>query len=128
MLPPKFKKCIELCHQCASTCEACINICLGEKDVNPLATIIARCRDLAGIAALAERLMVSRSRYAYELCAVCAEVARACADKCMTHSEITACRKCADACYECADECRDIALQKKNLVFATTPHREFATR
>jgi hypothetical protein len=66
-------------------------------------------RDCAEICWGAAAFMSRGSRFAYDLCRVCAEVCLACGDECDKHDH-DHCRICAEACRHCAEECRRMAV------------------
>jgi hypothetical protein len=65
-------------------------------------------RDCATICFLAAGLMSRESRFAQELCRLCADVCDACVVECGRHDH-EHCQRCANACERCADECRQMA-------------------
>ena len=70
--------------------------------------MMARCieldRDCADICSLAVQFMARGSKYAEKLCALCAEICKACGDEC-AKSKLEHCQRCAEACHKFADEC-----------------------
>lgn len=104
----QFSDCIDACNDCAAACEHCADACLGEDDVAMMADCIRLDRDCADICRLAVALMERNSRFAGELCGLCATVCEACAAECSKH-KAAHCRACADACQRCAAACRAMA-------------------
>lgn len=104
----QFSTCIDACNACASACEHCATACLGENDVKMMAECIRLDRDCADICRLAAAWMARDSRFAKQLCALCAAVCEACGAECARHAA-QHCQMCAEACRRCAEECRKMA-------------------
>ncbi|MEO5906729.1 MAG: four-helix bundle copper-binding protein, partial [Saprospiraceae bacterium] len=85
----------------------CASFCLREEE-NP---ILARCVQLstecAAICYAAAQLMSMGSKYAHEICRICADMCEACAKECEMH-EVDHCERCAIECRACAEECRNM--------------------
>ena len=100
-----FQNCIEAWLRCAAECQECASFCLREEE-NP---ILARCIQLntecAAICYAAAQLMAMGSKYAHEICRICADICEACAKECEMH-EVDHCERCAIECRACAEECR----------------------
>jgi len=99
-----YDSCINACNECLIACEECASDCLKEQDVKMMAKCIELDRDCADICSLAVQFMARGSKYAEELCALCAEICKACGDECAKH-KAEHCQRCAEACHKCADEC-----------------------
>lgn len=104
----EHQSCIDACLACAQECEHCASACLEEHDVASMAECIRLDRDCATICFLAAGFMSRDSRFALELCRLCAEVCDACGAECRRH-DADHCQRCAGACERCADECRQMA-------------------
>jgi len=52
--------------------------------------------------------MSGGSEFAPQLCALCADVCRACAEECSRH-DMDHCQQCAEACRRCEQACSDMA-------------------
>jgi len=61
--------------------------------------------ECAALCTAAAQLMNMNSRYAKEICKLCAEVCERCAEECARHDN-DHCMDCAEACRECAAECK----------------------
>lgn len=108
MAHEQFQSCIDACIRCAEECELCANACLDERNIQKLAECIRLDRDCAAICWLAASLMSGNSRFAHDICRVCAEICDSCGMECAKH-ELDHCQKCAHECQRCADECRKMA-------------------
>ncbi|AHE68516.1 four-helix bundle copper-binding protein [Legionella oakridgensis] len=105
----EYQSCIEACLKCAIECEHCATACLNESQVKDMVECIQLDRDCALICSLAAKLMARGSKYAQEMCALCAKVCRDCAKECEQHKHHEHCLKCAEACRKCAEECEKMA-------------------
>lgn len=103
-----YKSCIEACHVCAAYCDRCATSCLQEDDVKMMAECIRLDMDCAAVCRLAGGYMARDSKFARQICDLCADICQACGDECAKH-EADHCQKCAEACKRCADECRKMA-------------------
>lgn len=54
-------------------------------------------------------LLSGNSRFAYQLCGVCADMCDACAAECEKYSDVETMRICAEACRRCGKTCREVA-------------------
>lgn len=108
MAHEEFRSCIEACIRCAQACEHCGNACLSESDVSQMAECIRLDKDCAEMCWTAAAYMSRDSRFARDICRVCAEICEACAAECRQH-EAEHCQRCAEACEQCAAECRQMA-------------------
>ncbi len=111
--PDRLAMCIDACFDCAQTCDACADACLGEETLEMLRRCIRLDLDCADIC-LATGRVLSRllhhemgiMRAQLEACQLACEV---CAAECDQHAEKHAhCRVCAEACRKCALHCRDL--------------------
>lgn len=99
-----YQSCIEACSKCAIACHTCSAACLKEDDVKAMARCIELDMDCAEICTLAAGFMARGSDYAKQICALCAQICRACGEECKKH-EADHCQRCAEACFACAEEC-----------------------
>jgi len=102
------EECLEACNACADACDHCADACLGERDLQALAECIRLDLDCSALCRLAAALIAKDSRFAKELCLLCAKACEACAAECGKH-DMDHCRACAEACRRCADECKRMA-------------------
>jgi len=100
--------CIQACTTCAQECHHCADACLGEAGVTPLAECIRLDRDCAALCWLAAAFLSRGSRFADELCRLCADACDACSQECEKH-EHQHCKRCAEACRACSEQCRQMA-------------------
>ncbi len=102
---------IEECFDCAQTCTACADACLGEDMVKELTRCIRLNLDCADICDTTGRALsrqvgadISVLRSFVE---ACAEACRVCGEECDRHAEMHEhCRVCAEACRACEQACR----------------------
>src|SRR3954453_1967600 len=101
---------IEACFDCAQTCTACADACLGEDDVADMRRCITsdlNCRDICvatgrGLSRQTEYGAMVTQR-ALESCI---RACTACADECDKHAEHHKhCAICAEVCRACAAAC-----------------------
>ena len=96
--------CIEACNRCAAYCDHCAVSCLEEGNREEMAECIRLDLQCAAICRLAAQYLAQDSRFAIQLCELCAEVCKACGEECGKHDH-DHCRECADACMACVREC-----------------------
>jgi hypothetical protein len=113
MWPPKFSDAIDACNVARRRCERVVTAGLAQSDVNLVASVIVTARDAARIATLTTQLLERGSKYAYPICAVCAQSCEELAKACDKHSKVEAFSRCAEACRKCAQECSKLAKAKK---------------
>lgn len=102
----------ELCFDCAQTCTACADACLGEASVEELRRCIALNLDCAdacfATGALGTRRTAADSKVVELMLAACAECCRVCGEECARHAgRHEHCRICADVCRSCERACRE---------------------
>ncbi len=83
----QFRSCIEACDACAHACDYCAAACLREDDVKMMTACISLDMDCAAICRVASSSMSRDSRFAVEICRLCAKVCEACASECAQHPE-----------------------------------------
>jgi hypothetical protein len=108
MAHQEYQSCIEACARCAQECEHCGNACLGEDDVKRMVECVRLNKDCAEMCWGAAGFMSRDSRFARDICRVCAEICEACGEECRKH-DAEHCQRCADACERCAAECHQMA-------------------
>lgn len=106
----KYQTCIDACMACAESCEFCATSCLREQDIKSMVRCIQLDRDCANICLTAASFMSRDSDFSRQLCNLCADICRACAQECEKH-EMEHCQKCAEACRRCAQECNNMSGQ-----------------
>ena len=102
--------CIEECYDCAQTCTACADACLGEEMVAKLTQCIRSCLDCADVCAttgaLATRRTGSNQMLVGQMIELCEAACRLCAEECERHAAHMAhCRICGEACRMCEQAC-----------------------
>jgi hypothetical protein len=89
-------------------CEFCLDACMHEPDVDARVECMSLLLDCIGICAMSAKYMAGNSRFASQVCGLCAEICDACADECDKFKD-NHCQTCADICRQCAAECRAMA-------------------
>ena len=89
-------------------CNRCFDECLKEDNVQMMAECIRLDRECADVCALAVQAMQINSRFAKQICELCADICQACGDECAKH-DAPHCQDCAEACHRCAKICREMA-------------------
>ena len=107
-------RCIEDCYDCAQTCTACADACLGEAMVQQMTQCIRTCLDCADVClamgALATRRTGSNAGLIARMLEVCEDACRSCARECERHAQsMPHCRICGEACRRCETACREAA-------------------
>jgi hypothetical protein len=102
----------ELCFDCAQTCTACADACLGEEMIDDLRLCIRLDLDCADICLatgnLGTRRTASDDKIVELALATCAEACRACGVECARHAtRHEHCRICAEVCRACEQACID---------------------
>lgn len=101
----KYQKCIDACKRCAQACDECFAACLAEQDVKARVSCISTLVECASICTLASCSMSRDSKFAKDICNLCATICDTCAADCAMFKD-DHCVKCADECRACANECR----------------------
>ncbi|MBD1395096.1 four-helix bundle copper-binding protein [Mucilaginibacter glaciei] len=109
MLHQKFKDCIAAGLACAVACNHCAISCLSEKDVKMMAKCIGLDLECAAVCRSAAELMSLGSNYSVQLCRICSDACKACAEECNKH-DMKHCQECAAACRDCASACEAMAI------------------
>jgi len=105
---PLLERAIEACLQCLRWCSACVDEGLAE-DPSKMAASIRLCHECGPVCGVCATLLSSNSRFAHQLCGVCADICDACASECEQHKHVETMRRCAEACRRCATTCREVA-------------------
>lgn len=105
---PTIDRAIEECLQCLRWCSACVDEGLTH-DPSTMAESIRLCHECAPICGDCAILLSGNSRFAHQLCGVCADVCDACAAECGKHNHVETMRRCAETCLRCAKACREVA-------------------
>jgi hypothetical protein len=108
-------RCIEDCYDCAQTCTACADACLGEAMVQQMIQCVRTCADCADVCLtmgmMATRRTGSNAILVGRMLEVCEEACGICARECERHAATMAhCRVCAETCRRCEAACREAAL------------------
>ena len=95
---------------CAQTCTACANACLGEPSVADMVRCIRLNTHCADLCDTTGRL-ISRQEspeLARAILEACVLACRLCAEECERHTDMEHCRICADACRACEQSCQRV--------------------
>ncbi|WP_368680519.1 four-helix bundle copper-binding protein (plasmid) [Rhodococcus opacus] len=101
------------CIECAQTCTACADACLGEDSVADLTHCIRTDLDCADLCETTGRVLSRQTGNNAEVTRAvleaCAAACKSCGDECAQHSSHHEhCKICADACQRCEQACRDL--------------------
>ena len=77
----EFKSCVEACRRCADACESCANNLSREPSSNERKVAISTATDCAQFCRTTAGFLERESRFAMNLCGLCAEVCDACVDR-----------------------------------------------
>jgi hypothetical protein len=105
--------CIEECLDCATSCTACADASLSEKDVEELVRVIRLCLDCADACDATGRIVTRQSASDLRLLAAmleaCSAACLASAEECELHAaHHEHCRVCAQVCRRCKKTCDDL--------------------
>jgi Domain of Unknown Function (DUF326) len=98
----------EAAFDCAQTCTACANACLGEPMVQDLVRCIRLNLHCADLCDTTGRLISRQENpeLARAILQACVLVCRLCAEECSRHASMEHCRVCAEACRRCEQVCQ----------------------
>ena len=104
---------IDALTECAETCTACADACLGEDMVADLTTCISTNLDCADVCGAAARVLSLSTGFdatiAGSLLRACIAPCQACGDECSLHASMHEhCRICADSRRAFLRACRDL--------------------
>jgi hypothetical protein len=102
----------EIFFDCAQTCTACADACLGEEKLDDLRQCIRSTLDCADVCLATGNLAIRRTgsddRIVELMLTACAEACRACGVECARHGVMLEhCRICAEVCRSCEQACID---------------------
>jgi Domain of Unknown Function (DUF326) len=104
----------EACFDCAQSCSACADACLGEDAVSHLRRCITMCLNCSDVCATTGRIVSRQTDFepamARAALQACAEACRLCAEECEHHARemsMEHCRVCAEACRRCERACNE---------------------
>lgn len=109
----KLSESIEACFECAQTCTACADACLGEDMVAELTKCIRTNLDCVDICSATGKILSRHTGYDVDITRAvlkaCRTVCRACADECGQHASMHRhCEVCAEACRRCERACAQL--------------------
>jgi len=95
---------------CAQTCTACANACLGEPQLQDLVRCIRLNLHCADLCDTTGRLISRQENpdLARAILQACALACRLCAEECERHTDMEHCRICAAACRRCQEACEQL--------------------
>lgn len=101
---------IEACLDCAQSCTARADACVGEADPPPLVRCIRTCLDCADLCAATGRVLSRRTdidpALARAVLQASARACQTCGEECCRHADHHEhCRVCAEACRRCEAAC-----------------------
>ena len=104
---------IDSCYECAQTCTACADACLGEGDPAALARCIRLDLDCADVCGATGGILSRQTAFEPELARAaveaCARAVKLCGDECEQHaSHHEHCRVCMEACRRCEQACNKV--------------------
>lgn len=100
-------QCIEECFQCVRACATCSDECLSY-DPAKMVECIRLCEECIDVCNPCAILMSRNSRFAHQICGICADVCETCAAECDKYKDKETMRKCAEVCRACAKSCREV--------------------
>ncbi len=107
----KLVSIIDQIYECAKTCAACADACLGEDDPKAQAACITSCQNCGELCLTTARALSRLTGFNREavqaVVEACERFCRICQEECASHAEqMEHCRVCSEACESCADACR----------------------
>ena len=109
-LDTRMQECVDECLSCYATCEATIAHCLEMGGKHAAADHIKLLTDCARICSISADFMIRESDVHGQVCAICAEVSRHCAEDCeRVDSSDKMMRDCAERSRSCAESCSSMA-------------------
>ena len=109
MNPESFQSCIDECNSCATMCNYCSISCLHQPEAQNMIGCIEMNLQCAAICRAAAEMMTLGSKYAPQICAICAEICDACRIECGKQTMLY-CLDCADECKRCASACHEMSM------------------
>jgi len=101
---------IEACFDCAQTCTACADACLGEDDVQALRRCITSDLNCSDVCVATGRILSRQTEYDAQVTQraleSCIRACAVCADECEQHAQHHRhCAICAEVCLACVAAC-----------------------
>jgi hypothetical protein len=111
--PGKLAKVIQTLEECAVTCTACADACLGEEMVAELSRCIRLNQNCADICQTTARVLTRigqpELQVIQSLLQTCAAICQACGQECAHHAHMHEhCRLCAESCHHCEEACTQL--------------------
>lgn len=108
-LGEQIRECIPKCLDCRSICMKAVDHYARLKSANTRCPDIRSLLNCSEICATAARFMLRGSEFGEQLCLLCAEVCKSCAEQFNPVGCDAEIEACAAACRECAECCERIA-------------------
>jgi hypothetical protein len=104
---------IEALYDCAQSCTACGDACLGEDQMPMLRRCIRLCLDCADVCMATGQILSRQTEPAWDLVPrqlqACVTACQVCGEECKQHAgHHEHCRVCADACQRCEEVCNQV--------------------
>jgi hypothetical protein len=101
---------IDVLFDCAQSCTACADACLGEDDVSTVVRCIRLCTDCADVCSTTGRVLSRQTETSPEivraLLEACLQACASCAAECQRHAaHHEHCRVCGEECRRCEQAC-----------------------
>jgi hypothetical protein len=111
--PDALAACIHACFDCAQTCVACTDACLGEDEPAELRRRITLCLNCADVCQAAGRVLSRQTAYdatvSRATLEACLTLCRTCVEECDRHATMHEhCRICAEVCRSCEQACQQL--------------------
>lgn len=102
-----MQECVDKLLECYKVCSLCLQHCLsmgGKHVTEEHISAMIECEEMCQTSA---EFLINDSKFAHELCGICARICDSCADSCLEVDENDPTMKeCARVCRETADACR----------------------
>jgi hypothetical protein len=105
----EIKQCLDDCQNCHAICLATSQYCLTTGGRHAEATHIRTLLDCAAICEISMDFMLRQSQFQNQMCTLCADICRQCADSCDSFGNDQAMKNCANMCRQCAQSCDAMA-------------------
>ncbi|GEJ55411.1 four-helix bundle copper-binding protein [Anaeromyxobacter diazotrophicus] len=102
----QLRRCIQECLSCFSVCEQTLAHCLRKGGKHAAAEHVKLLVDCAECCRAGASMMSRESAFHARMCALCADVCKACEESCEEFRDDQQMTACADACRSCHDACR----------------------
>ena len=102
---------------CAASCNACADACLGEQNIDRLRKCIRLNFDCSSACIETAGLLCRPGMSDQTFLEACIAICQACGDECQMHAKYhDHCKACAEACYSCMNVCQRLLPEAASLV------------